>query len=117
MRAKGFGIAWLVATGLAACAQPAPRVAAASAAKDEPAIPATYDARYPSARCGACHAKPLADLAATWSRHKPIGCAVCHRVDHGATAQCAFCHRAPHREDQGSGCGDCHGKAHALEKM
>jgi hypothetical protein len=100
----------------AACAQPAPRPAATAVAQRGPAIPASYDATFPSAQCAACHAKPAADLASTWSRHRPIACAVCHRAEHRATSACAFCHRAPHRDDRGADCGGCHGKAHALER-
>lgn len=108
MRARALGLAWTVLGVVVGCATAAP--------PPVPEPPAAYDARYPSASCAACHAKPAADLASTWSRHRPIACAVCHRAEHGDTRGCAFCHRAPHPDDRGPGCGDCHGKAHALEK-
>jgi hypothetical protein len=115
MRATWLGVGWLVLASAPGCAGAPARTAVKAEGKTQ-AIPATYDARFPSAACAACHEKPAADLASTWSRHRPIACAVCHRNDHGATSACAFCHRAPHADDRGAGCGDCHGRAHALEK-
>ncbi len=91
-------------------------VAAAAPAPRPPVIPERYGPRTPVSECAPCHQAQAAALQATWSRHRPITCATCHRAEHGATLRCAFCHRAPHPDDRGADCAGCHGAAHALEK-
>ena len=78
-----------------------------------------FAANTPSATCGACHGAALNALLAGKSRHQRLECMFCHKGDHGSIPRCQDCHDTPHSQgmiEKFSGCGDCHGPAHALFK-
>lgn len=72
-----------------------------------------------SATCGACHGATLEALRAGKSKHHTFECLTCHKDDHGTIPKCQDCHGVPHSEGllkNFSGCGECHGSAHAIFK-
>jgi len=79
----------------------------------------TYAFDVPSGYCAACHKEAAEVLGNSQSKHRSLGCALCHRAKHGTTLDCQHCHGSPHPAHlmtQINLCGACHSTAHDLDR-
>lgn len=71
-----------------------------------------------SADCGSCHVKAYDVLGQTYTKHRQVGCVMCHADRHGNIPACVQCHVRPHPDviiGRFVSCGQCHGLAHDME--
>lgn len=69
--------------------------------------------------CLSCHAEAFEQLLASKTRHRELGCAICHKGQHKTIPACADCHGLPHADglhQKFPQCGGCHGIAHDPNK-
>lgn len=70
--------------------------------------------------CAACHDTAYAQLLATQTKHRTVGCVECHANKHKTVPQCSDCHGTPHAAGihaKFPKCGDCHNTAHDLNNL
>ncbi len=78
----------------------------------------TYNNDVPSHFCSPCHSEANKLLQNSQNKHSQLGCAECHKYQHGVIPVCSDCHGKPHADalhKKFSGCSDCHNTAHSLD--
>lgn len=79
-----------------------------------------YPDSTPNLLCAACHDTAYAQLLATSTKHKAVGCVECHANKHKTVPQCSDCHGTPHAAGihaKFPECGSCHNTAHDLDNL